>query len=329
MSLLELKKLSISYANQNLISNLSLSIDKQEVLCIIGESGCGKTTLLKCIQGLLEYQKGEIYYQGKLSEKPSEKLVPGTEGIATVYQNFMLDESLSVYYNIKRELKHLKENQQEKITLSVLKKCQLKELAHRFPREISGGQRQKLALAKALIHQPDLILLDEPFSNLDSISKNNFMDLIQELKNDLGISFIYVTHDRNDALLFADRLIIMKKGRFVLDSSIDEVFNKVDSVYAAKILGLKNIYKGADINECFDTQLSSENYYWIPFSALTYQEDSSSKWIFKQMNWGDKYKLNFKLKNLILELENNIMIKGEKYVPLLNQNGIKMLSKLQ
>ena len=298
MELLKLEKISLAFQGNKVLKNISFSVHKKEVICVIGESGCGKTTLLKAIQGLLDLDKGKIVYQNKIIEGPSMQLVPGTKGIAMVYQDYNLEEHLSVYYNVKRELNHLAVKDQEKITKKVLKICQIDKIHDRFPRQISGGQRQKVALAKALIGQPKLILLDEPFSNLDAISKQNFKAIINELKTEQELSFLYVTHDINDALTFADKIIILDNGKIAVNCKTEELYHQINSLYVAKILGLKNIVKGELLNLEFNLMCLPNSYYWIPFSAINYQESENKTGIsLKTCFLGDETSICFKFRN--------------------------------
>lgn len=298
MELLKLNKVAVAYQGKNVLQNISFSIQKKEIICVIGESGCGKTTLLKAIQGLLDCSKGQIFYNGKLVEGASEKLVPGTEGISTVYQDFNLEEHMSVYYNVQRELKHLKKQEQEKITKKLLQVCQIQQLSDRFPRQISGGQRQKVALAKALITEPELILLDEPFSNLDAISKQSFKSLINDLKQDKSLSFLYVTHDISDALTFADKIIILEKGKVVVNSPKEDLFKHISTVYVAQILGLKNIISGNLLNQFFQLNLLPNHFYWIPYSAITYiKTETPNAIVIKSYFYGNETSISFEFPN--------------------------------
>ena len=300
MDLLNINKISLSYGAQQVLRQISFHLQSKEIVCVIGESGCGKTTLLKSIQGLVDLNEGEITYLGNKVKGPADQLVPGTQGISTVYQDFNLEENLSVYYNIKRELNFLKNSQQEKITQKVLKACNISKIADKFPRQISGGQRQKVALAKALVTQPKLILLDEPFSNLDNISKQNFKDLIFELKESLGISFLYVTHDITDALTFADKIIILDKGKVVLNCLTEQLYHRISSVYVAKILSLKNLIQGKVLNDVFGLNCLSNKTYWVPFSAINYYPSKiETRFLVKNYFLGDENLLCFSIQKLV------------------------------
>lgn len=284
--LLTLHKVSIGFDNRKLLKKISFSIAKGEVVCVLGESGCGKTSLLNSIQGLLDITSGAIELEGVPVLGPSEVLVPGADGIATVYQDFRLQEGLTIENNLKHELIHLSVSRQQKLCNQALRDCQLFTIKNRFPREVSGGQRQKLALAKALINEPGLILLDEPFSNLDNISKSSFKEVIQSLK-EKGLSFLYVTHDVMDAVTFADRVLVIRNGKIEKNLLSKELFDEIDSVYLAQLLGLKNIVQGLRLNQLFDFNLKPDLFYHIPFSAFHFGEDGVAYSVIKSLNIGE------------------------------------------
>lgn len=288
--LLEIKKVSLAFGKRKILKQLSFSISKGEVVCVIGESGSGKTTLLNVIQGLVDLGSGEVLFNSSKVLGPSEVLVAGHNGISTVYQDFRLQEGLTVENNLKHELIHLSVRQQNKICNKALRDCQLYSIRKNFPREVSGGQRQKLALAKALINEPELILLDEPFSNLDSISKSSFKSIINSLKQK-GLSFLYVTHDVIDAVSFADRIIVIKEGEIERDVVSFKLFNDINSVYVANLLGLTNIYLGSLLNELFVfDNLLDDSKYLVPFQAIRFNTEKGVWFkIVTRVNLGDVF----------------------------------------
>ena len=223
--LLKLHNVSINFESKKVLRKVNLELGKGEVVCVIGESGCGKTTILNAIQGLLNLNAGKILFNGQKILEPKEVLVPGQDGISTVFQDFQVQEHLTVQNNLFHEVNHLSVTQQKKIVSESIKVCQLLEVRNKFPAEISGGQRQKLALAKSLIANPELILLDEPFSHLDNISKSSFKEIITSLKAK-GMSFVYVTHDVNDAVMYSDRVIVLKDGKIERDVVSVELFKR-------------------------------------------------------------------------------------------------------
>ena len=240
MTVLQLNSVTCSYGKQEIIKKIDFSIEEGELLALVGESGSGKTTLLRAIQGLLDLSGGEVLHRGDRILGPSEVLVAGHDGIKTVFQDFQLQEGLTAENNIKHELIVYPLEKQKEVLSKLIEQCEMQAFQDRFPRELSGGMRQKVALAKALVDQPDVILMDEPFSNLDSLSKDSFKRVIKNFKQQ-GVAFMYVTHDINDALSFADRIVYLREGRLELNLPTEQLFDHISSYQFARFLGLENV----------------------------------------------------------------------------------------
>jgi iron(III) transport system ATP-binding protein len=268
MSLLEVKNISLSYDNVPVIDNISFDVEEGEVVCILGESGCGKTSILKAIRGFMNRDAGEIYFQNERVYNQSEKLVPGTIGVGIVHQDFQLEPGYSVFENIRHHLIKFKRDFQEQRTKELIEICNLGAIQHKLSKELSGGQKQKVALAKALIEEPPLLILDEPFSNLDNISKSDYKEILQKVVQQLKISLLFVTHDSKDALTFSDKIIIVQKGKLLQKGKPEEIAMQPKNEYAARLVGLTNVVSGYEIIPFanFDIQLNKK--YWIPFSAI-------------------------------------------------------------
>lgn len=266
--LLKIENLSLSYENLKVIKSLSFEMRKGEILCILGESGCGKTSLLKAIKGFMDRDEGEIYYQGVRVFNKSEKLVPGTPDVAIVYQDFQLEPGLTVYDNIKHHLIQYKKSYQHSKTEELIKLCKLDSIKSKYAKELSGGQKQKVALAKAIIEEPPLLLLDEPFSNLDNISKAEFKDILKTVVDQLGIGLLFVTHDSKDALTFADQIIIIHNGKLLKKESPEKLVSSPPSLYAAQLLGLINLLKGSQITNYCSEKLNPDSVYWVPYGNI-------------------------------------------------------------
>ena len=268
MSLLRLSGVSAKYGAQSILKNISLSLEKGEVVALVGESGSGKTTLLKAIQGLLDLDQGEILFDNERVLGPSEVLVAGHDQIKTVFQDFQLLEGLSAENNIKHELIHYSLSDQKEILDQLIVRCEMEHFRERFPSQLSGGMRQKVALAKALVDQPDLILMDEPFSNLDVLSKESFKRVIKNFQDD-GVAFLYVTHDIKDALSFADRLLYLNEGELEFDVPTNRVFENLSSYQLALFMGLDNVVSQEDLTQ-LDIEFSEKGNYWISPDAIEF-----------------------------------------------------------
>lgn len=243
--LLEKQKAMPYTSNEGVVAvqHFNATINDGEFVVIVGPSGSGKTTILRMIAGLEKPSLGEIYFDNELmnSVKPEDR------DVAMVFQNYSLYPNQTVYENISFPLKNLhlpREEVDEKVNFIIdLMKLNGKE--ERLPEELSGGECQRVAIARALIRRPRLFLLDEPFSNLDELMKNNLRTEIKRIQKELGITFIYVTHDQRDALLLADRIMVMNNGILEQNDSAINVYNYPNNLFCGQFVGYPtmNIFK--------------------------------------------------------------------------------------
>ncbi len=236
--MLEVKNISFSYPEKPVLKNISFELKKGKILGLLGRTGVGKSTLLRIIKGLVDPAKGEVFFKGEKVFGPKNRLVPGHPGIELVHQDFQLFEKINIYDNIKHLLIKYDVKYQEKRTAEILKICHLTKFKNRFPRELSGGQQQQIAIARALAIEPELILLDEPFSHLDNISKREVKEVVLNIKKELNTSFIFVTHDHHEALALSDELIVIDKGKIVQHGKTKSVFAKPANDTVAGLLGV-------------------------------------------------------------------------------------------
>lgn len=225
MKKLEITDINVSYRNKKeivpVLNDFSLSLDNGELLVILGPSGCGKTTLLKVITGVLPIDSGKIILDGI----DAERLEIKTRNISYVSQSFYAYGFMSVYNNIALPLKAQKigVDEIEKRVVAISKKLGIDFLLSRKPKALSGGQLQRVAIAKALIKNPSLYLFDEPFSNLDPKIRIELRKEIKKIKEEYNASMIFVTHDINDAIYLADRVIVMNDGKIEAMGTVDDL----------------------------------------------------------------------------------------------------------
>lgn len=271
--LLEVQNLSLSYGPKKVLKNLSFQMNEGEILCLLGESGCGKTSLLKAIRGFMDRDNGEIYFNDNRVYNKSEKLVPGTKGVAIVHQDFQLQPGYTVFENIRHHLIEYSRDYQNEKTQEIINLCNLNHLQDKKSNELSGGQKQKVALAKAIIEESPLILLDEPFSNLDTISKADFKQVLKNVVDELNIGLLFVTHDYDDALTFSDNILIIENGEAHPKSSPEKIINQPFSFYSARLTGLKNIFPKDVISSHYHkTKQADIYYYWVPQRYIEIKE---------------------------------------------------------
>lgn len=239
MKLLKVDSIGARYDgnDEDVVKNISFTLDEGEVLVIFGKSGSGKTTLLKTIAGLIQPQTGQILIEGEVLEGPKDKLVPGHEEIKLVFQDFHLKSKMTVAENIHYTLLAYEEEYRKQRVEELIDLCGLREVAQSFPEHISGGQKQRLALARALANEPKLLLMDEPFSNLDSITKGILFQEIKSIVRKTETSVIFVSHDARDALSFANKILVMESGEMSQFDNPNEIYNRPNSKSVAMLFG--------------------------------------------------------------------------------------------
>lgn len=227
------------------VSEIDLTIHAGQIITIIGESGSGKTTLLKLIYGYLVPQEGTILFNGIPIKGPTEKLIPGHDEMKMVTQELTLNLYAKVFDNISSQLSNADLEAKQELTLQTMEFLRIDHLADKKIVELSGGEQQRVAIARAVITEPKVLLLDEPFSQVDTILKRQLRDDIERLAKFLGITVIMVSHDPTDGLSLSNHVIFIKDGKIIRAGSPKEVYFDPRSAYVAKLLGKANIVKNA------------------------------------------------------------------------------------
>ncbi|WPP49499.1 ABC transporter ATP-binding protein [Catalinimonas niigatensis] len=241
--ILEVNNISKQYEGktQSAVQQINFTLEEGQIMTLTGESGSGKTTLLKIIAGLIEPNEGKIYLKGEWVKGPSRRLVPGHPDIKMVYQHYELSPNLNVRQNVMRILRaYVKEYQQEKAD-ELLEICKLGHLADSYPRELSGGEKQRVALARAIAEEPVLLLMDEPFSNIDLSLKAHLKNEISAILEALQITTIIVSHDPQDALSMADTVAVMQEGKLLQLAPPEVIYQQPKNAYIAQLFGPCNL----------------------------------------------------------------------------------------
>ncbi len=236
---LHLQSVSKRYprALQDAVHQVSLTVPPGEILGVVGASGSGKTTLLRMIAGLETPSQGEISIGGQLAATPTRVVPPEKRGVGLVFQEGALFPHMNVVRNVSYGLhRHLK-HQRLGIAEQMLALVGLSHKRHNYPHELSGGERQRIALARALAPDPKVILLDEPFSNLDPSLRTYLRDQLLEIVRRVGTTALVVTHDVMDALVIADRLAVFREGRLVQCASSEQIYHHPADAYCARLFG--------------------------------------------------------------------------------------------
>jgi ABC-type Fe3+/spermidine/putrescine transport system ATPase subunit len=242
--MLQVCEVTKKYSNQKrpAIHHVSLALAKGKSMAIIGESGSGKTTLLKMIAGLIDTDSGKVFLHQKEVFGSAYTLVPGHKKIKLLQQDFNLMPRHKISENIAYYLRLLPQEEQNQRVNQLLTWFDLQEVAEKYPAELSGGQQQRAALAVALADEPDLLLLDEPFSHLDTRLKVKLRSEITQTLHKIGMAFILVTHDIQDAFYMTDEAAIMYEGHILQQGTMIELFEMPRNIYVAELLGYTNIF---------------------------------------------------------------------------------------
>ncbi|WP_339021144.1 spermidine/putrescine ABC transporter ATP-binding protein [Spiroplasma endosymbiont of Atherix ibis] len=238
-NILEIRNLTKSYDGKVVLKGVSFNIKEGEFITLLGPSGCGKTTTLNIIGGREKQDSGELLFEGKdLAPIPSNK-----RQINTIFQNYALFPHYDVYDNIAYGLriKKMKEDLITKEVMQYIKKFSLEGMENKRVHELSGGQKQRVAIARALILKPKILLLDEPMSALDVQLRKRMQDELKKLQEEIGITFILVTHDQEEALKLSDRIVVMNNGQIQQIGSPEEIYNEPENRWVANFIGVSNV----------------------------------------------------------------------------------------
>lgn len=270
--MLQVKEVSKSFddGKSYALRDVSFGMEKGDVRAIVGESGSGKTTLIRLIAGLERPDAGEIFFQGKLVSSIHRLVPPEKRKIGLVFQEYALFPHLrlldNVMYGISR-MKNKKERARE-----VLELVDLKGVEERYPHQLSGGQQQRVALARALAPRPELLILDEPFSNLDAVLRAQLRNQVFEIVKKTGVTAIFVTHDTQDALTVADEILILKDGSLIQQDQAFKLYTQPKSIYVASLFG-NTIVLDKALQSAFECPLNPQCCHAIRNENLTINTD--------------------------------------------------------
>ena len=239
------------YENNTVIHDLSANIQSGEFFTLLGPSGCGKTTLLRMIAGFNSVERGTIAFDDQIINNiPVYK-----RNFGMVFQNYAIFPNMTVYRNIEYGLKNKKlpKEEMKRRVESIMETVQISQYRDRYPDKLSGGQQQRVALARAIVVQPQVLLMDEPLSNLDAKLRIEMREAIREVQKKIGITTVYVTHDQEEALAVSDRIAVMNKGDIQQIETPENIYSRPYNTFVADFIGHSNRFKGAVLKQSQDT----------------------------------------------------------------------------
>ncbi|MDH2924739.1 putative spermidine/putrescine transport system ATP-binding protein [Nicoletella semolina] len=256
MSYLNVLNLTKKYTENTIFENICFYASKGEFVTLLGPSGCGKSTLLRCIAGLTEIDSGQIL----LNEKEITYSSPQKRNIAMVFQSYALFPNMTVYENVAFGLKMRKVNAKEiKSRVSnILELVELEKYRDRYPQQLSGGQSQRVALARSLVIQPDLLLLDEPLSALDARIRKHLRQQIRHIQQELNLTTIFVTHDQEEALMMSDRIVLMNQGKIEQACDAETLYLAPRNRFSASFIGNYNILNRTDASKLLGRNIQTD-----------------------------------------------------------------------
>ncbi|MCD0488380.1 ATP-binding cassette domain-containing protein [Pedobacter sp. MC2016-14] len=237
--IISVKGLSRQYQTEQAsgVKDITFNVKKGEVIAIIGESGSGKSTLLKCIYGLIKPDAGEVLFKGSRILGPDEQLIPGHREMKMVTQDFSLNIYAKVYDNIASMLSNTDLKAKQEKTINIMEHLRIRHLSDKKIIALSGGEQQRVAIAKAMVTDTAVLLLDEPFSQVDALLKNQLRADIKRIATETGVTVLMVSHDPADGLFLADNLLLIKEGKLIQQGKPAHVYNHPEHIYTAQLLG--------------------------------------------------------------------------------------------
>ena len=297
---LELKEIKKSFTEgEAVLDNISLEISKGEFITLLGSSGCGKTTTLRIIAGLEQPDAGSVWLDGR----EVTGLEPNQRDVNTVFQNYALFPHMNVAENIGYglKLKKVPKSEIRKKVSQMLELVQLEGYEKRKPSELSGGQKQRVAIARALVNNPKVLLLDEPLGALDLQLRRAMQIELKHLQKKLGITFIYITHDQEEAINMSDRIAVMKDGRIEQIGTPDEIYNHPKTSYVATFVGNANILHGVAESIQGENAIVKIGNDKVIVKLETSQQNTEDTGVKQYLSAGEKVTLAVRSENILLQ----------------------------
>ncbi|MCG9729796.1 ABC transporter ATP-binding protein [Shewanella sp. Isolate13] len=248
MATLQVQQVFSDYQGQVVLKGLDLTVEKGEIVALLGPSGCGKTTLLRAIAGLQAISSGKIIINDRVVADDDHFVASEQRGVGMIFQDYALFPHLTVAENILFGVETRDKSLRAARLAQMLALVKLEGLAKRYPHELSGGQQQRVSIARALAYEPEVLLLDEPFSNIDAKVRREMMLEIRDILKQHNVSAVFVTHSKDEAFVFADKLALFNQGQIVQSGDAEKLYSQPSDRYVADFLGMANYLKAKVID---------------------------------------------------------------------------------
>ncbi len=311
MSLLEVKNISKQYPERTVIDDISFQQEALQKIAITGESGAGKSTLLKIISGHAQPDSGTVIFNGERVRGPEEQLYPGHKEIAYLSQHYELQNNYYVKDLIWHQIKI-----EEEEAAQLFEICRVSHLLERKTNQISGGEKQRIALCMLLVKSPKMLILDEPFSNLDPIHTDTLKLVLEEITDKLQITCLLTSHDPHDTLSWADEILVMKEGKIVQQGTPETIYHDPVNEYVAGMFGKYNLLKPEQA-AMFGIEANGKDVMIRPEEFITNSSDGVKGIIQMISFWGSFYEVEVSVDDLkitVRGVKNEWRVEGEIYV---------------
>ncbi len=292
--MLKVQNISFSYQEKSTITTISFQLEKGNNLAVIGESGCGKSTLLKLIYGLYDLDEGQIFWNNTEVLGPKYNLIPGMDFMKYLAQDFDLMPFITVAENVGKYLSNIYPEQKNERIAELLEIVEMTDYANIKAKNLSGGQMQRIALARVLALEPEVLLLDEPFSHIDNFRKNSLRRKLFGYLKEKQITTIFATHDSSDVLSFADAVLVLKEGNKIAQGNPKTIYHNPKEKYIASLFG--------DVNEI---EIEGKTEFIYPHQVMIVYKSDIKVAVISSYFQGSYYLIEAKYKNEILFFENS------------------------
>ena len=314
-NIISLQGISKTYEDNTVLDGLNLDIKKNEFLTLLGPSGCGKTTTLKIIAGFEYADDGKVLFENK----DMNNIPPYERAVNTVFQKYALFPHMNIYENIAfgLKIKKMPKDEIDRKVKEMLKLVALEGFEKRSVDSLSGGQQQRIAIARALVNEPKVLLLDEPLGALDLKLRQEMQSELKKIQQKLGITFIFVTHDQEEALTMSDTIVVMNKGKIQQMGTPEDIYNEPENAFVARFIGESNIFDGI-MHDDYKVEFCDYNFDCVDKG---FEKDENIDVVIRP----EDIKMTSPSEGMLKGIVTSVVFKGVHYEIEVNENGRKWI----